>query len=400
MSFRDDREAAHLKAAALEKELSEVKAELARARVGDGGRGRRAALVIVGAAVMLASGAGAFLLVRVPAARPPPPLLPQALPPPAPQPPTPQPPAPPPQRQAPIEPEPPMPAPAPEPIATSDEPVAESAELVWRAEAVDVAGVRVRVGAPCEIRGTFRPSPDARHRRSTRINPFVVRCGDHVLYDHAESLGSGMSMSESHADETLAADGRSFEYALVYRDEGSRTGPRAQIGIDTVNRRGRVWRDGASAMHVDLRIRDVSAARQGAGLYREGASAFEARVIPAARVTAVTGSGAPVSRGARCMVTVRPAIADRGANCRVVVRCASGPWIFGASDTGYVRCASENGAVTAVDGSTHAADQPTLTWNGDALTITADGTLGSWSTTLAAGPISTASPIAPRSHVM
>lgn len=392
MSFRDDREAAHLKAAALEEELSEVKAELARVRAGDGGRARRrAALVIVVAALTLAGGAAAFLLVRVPAPSPPSPpadplrAMPPATPPPPPTPP-----------MVATEPEPPTAPPAP--IVASDEPVADAVELVWRAEAVEVAGVRVPVGAQCEIRGTFRPYSDARHRRATRINPFVVRCGDRVLYDPSESLGSGMSMSDSHADETLAADGRSFEYALVYRDEGARTGPRAQVGIDTVNRRGRVWRDGASAMHVDLRIRDVSAPRQGAGIYREGTSAFAARVIPAARVTSVTGSDAPVARGARCTVTVRPAITDSAANCRVVVRCANGPWIYGASDTGYARCTLENGAVTAIDGSTHPDDQPALSWSGNVLTITADDASGSWSTTLSAGPLATTPPTATPAH--
>ncbi|MFO0651682.1 MAG: hypothetical protein U0326_36005 [Polyangiales bacterium] len=392
MSFRDDREAAHLKAAALEEELSEVKAELARVRAGDGGRARRrAAVAIAVAAVTLASGALAFLLVRVPSPPPRPTETLRASPPPAPQPPPPTPPTPP------LEPA-PTPPPVVPPTATRDEPVADSVELVWRAEAVDVAGVRVPVGAQCEVRGTFHPYSDARHRRASRINPFVVRCGDRVLYDPTQSIGSGISMSDSHADETLAADGRSFEYALVYRDEGARTGPRAQVGIDTVNRRGRVWRDGASAMHVDLRIRDVSAPRQGAGIYREGASAFAARVIPAARVTSVTGSDAPVARGARCMVTVRPAITDSAANCRVVVRCANGPWIYGASDTGYARCTIENGAVTAIDGSTHPDDQLALSWSGNVLTITADDASGSWSTTLSAGPLATTPPTATPAH--
>jgi hypothetical protein len=82
-----------------------------------------------------------------------------------------------------------------------------------------------------------------------------VRCGAVVLYNPGDELGSGMEMFDSGAEPI----GDGTRYRLKYSDQGARTGPRAQVSVNTAAKVAEVWSDNAPRFRAVLRVDEGSA---------------------------------------------------------------------------------------------------------------------------------------------
>ena len=376
MSFRDDREAAHRRADALEQELRRTQAELEQMRAPRRQRARSAA-VVAGAVVGLSAAGGVFWTV---------------------------------QREAAVE----RAARAARERAARDAareaaamarvraeeaavqaaqeaqaaqetewaraamaavPQDEPVRVVWRGRVDEATGVALPAGAPCTIEGAFSPGGSGAVARG-----LTIECGGQQVYraDPAGAAGASASLREGPIH-----GGGGHVYMLSYRDE--RPEQPTRVRVSTLGHTARVWREGDGAMQVTVFVRDVSEARDGDALGGRAVArepSFAGAVERAARVTAARGH-APVGQGARCEFAVRP-VWEFPENCRLALRCGS-TWIYGAGEAGYLTCEVQNGRpVAALDenGTDHGGD-PRLTWRGRRVVVSDFTEAGEWSLDLA-----------------
>jgi hypothetical protein len=376
MSFRDDREAAHHRADALEQELKKAQEEVARLRAPKPRSGRSIPMMIaVVLGVTVAAGAGAVLLLvsrggeqreayatyqlreaeqraRAEAER-------AAA-----------------QAQLAAEAE----AEASRARAAATEAAAAqlgpAARIVWQGSVDRAEGLDLAAGTPCTFEGSF-----ASTGRDVAPRGLTISCAGQVIH----RAGEEMAGAEVSLREGPVFGGAAHEYMLRYHDE--RPGRPTKITMSTLGHTAVVWREGDDAMRVTMFVRDVSEPREGAALVRRPhprAPSFAGALERAARVTAVSGRPS-VAVGERCVVTARP-VWEFPENCRMAVRCGT-TWLYGAREAGYLTCELEGGRpVAALDENTsdHGGD-PRVTWRGRRVTVSDFTEAGAWSVDIALG---------------
>lgn len=347
MDYRDERDALRGRVENLEQDLAGAREELSRAQEGDKqkriedlerkmadarrvldeldgelvklrGRPERRGpglFLAVGAGFALLGIVGAYLLVSV---RPAP-------------------------RVAPVLPAPALPAEdAPRPVATvaparEDAPPAREvtrASARWAAKVSRATGLALAHGSSCVIEARLEGAGD-----KIGVPGLTVTCGDRALYDSADPL-NGMSSSGSGVRERAGEERGSQRYVLAYDDQGTRTGKRSQVSIDTSKRLAAVWSDSVPAYRVELDVPLESEAVKGRALL----AATDWTLRRGAVVKAVSGQS-PVRVGARCDLRVSPLA--RGGQCQTRLRCGASV-VYGAGESGYAECAVEGNAVVRV----------------------------------------------------
>lgn len=375
MSFRDDREAAHRRADALEQELKRTQTELEQMRAPKR-RGGRGAMVVAATAAVLMVGAGAAfwvvqqvdrqqraealasdegaresaeqaaMMARVAVE----------------------------QAEAAAEAERVRVAQAAA-AAQVAQATAEAARVVWRGSVERAVGIALPTGAPCTIEGAFSPGG-----RDAVPRGLTIECGAQVIYRAGPEAAAAAAVSlrggSVHGD-------AGHEYLLSYRDE--RATQATRVTVSTLGHTAAVWREGEGAMQVRIFVRDVSDAREGARLSGRAAArepSFAGVVERVGRVTAARGH-APVAAGERCTLTVRP-VWEFPENCRVALRCGT-TWVYGAREAGYLTCEVQGGRpVAALDeNATNDGGDPRLNWRGRRVVVSDFTEAGEWSVDLA-----------------
>lgn len=377
MSFRDDREAAHRRADALEQELKRTQAELEQMRAPKRPRayggmvvaGGVVAFGLMGAVFWTAQrGAGAersaqlareqtaresaeqaALQARIAADR--------AL-----------------AEVAAAETERSRAAHAAEEAARVARATAEATRVVWRGSVEHAVGVALPTSAPCTVEGAFSPGA-----RDAVARGLTIECGGQEIYRAGPEASAAASVSLRGG--AVHGDGGS-EYMLSYRDERA-TQP-TRVTVSTLGHTATVWREGDGAMQVRIFVRDMSEALPGARLGGRAAvrePSFEG-VGRAGRVTAARGH-APVAAGERCVMLVRP-VWEFPENCRVALRCGT-TWLYGAREAGYLTCEVQGGRpVAALDeNATSEGGDPRLNWRGRRVVVSDFTEAGEWSVDLA-----------------
>lgn len=232
-----------------------------------------------------------------------------------------------------------VPPPTAEPAAKPPPP---SATARWSARVTRATGAQV--GSSCLVEATLGGGASIDVRR------LVVRCAGRVIHD-SESKLEGMSMSGYTVTEELGERDGTRRYALVYKDQGSRSGERSQIALDSVKAVGAVWSDDLPGFRVELALPYLSEPVSGAALLDVGA--------PALRLAAVveeTTGPAPLAKKAACELRVNP-VEVRG-KCLVRLGC-SGRMVYGKGTQGIAGCTLEGGAIVKV------SDEDTTGSDGD-----------------------------------
>ncbi|MBX3192178.1 MAG: hypothetical protein KF819_34635 [Labilithrix sp.] len=242
------RDAAQEHAAALEKRIGEMRAELERVELElDAIRGKapkaraagtRAALLGGVVAAGMFGGITVVLVARSDSERP-------TVVTPAPVPVT------PPEVPRTVTPPAPVPPPAPEAPPAARERRTTTAK--WTASATRVEGLPIAPGAACTVEATIWTT-----ETNTGVSLLTVMCGAHKLYRSSDSL-NGMSQSMNDARERLGPKDDKSAFTLKYRDVGSRTGERTQIDLDTTLAQASVFKETLPRFRVDLSIPAASA---------------------------------------------------------------------------------------------------------------------------------------------
>jgi hypothetical protein len=385
MTFRDDREAAHQRADALQRELSEARDKLSRLEGQRPSRAPLAAAAIVVAGVVMTLGAGAWLFVgsaRDRDARAQVAARQQQL------------------RQL-------------EALrAAQDQQREAEAAAAEQREAARLAEINARAAAQAEVpvervtwRGVVEASTDgdvaagsactveggfSRGAMPTIVRSLVVRCGARVIYTappgEARANAPGVSAVLREGPVHGAATHR---YLLQFTDAAAGAADRAKLAVVSVHHSAVVTREGSVPTRVSIFLRDASDPREGPPLVGHQRAvrepAFAADVERSLRVLSVRGQ-APAARGARCEFSVR-AVWEYPETCRVALRCGT-TWLYGARTSGYLTCEVRDGAaVGALDTNpTSQGGDPRLEWTGSRVTVGDFSESGAWEVVL--GPSS------------
>lgn len=248
---------------------------------------------------------------------------------------------------------------------------APTQEITWRGTLDSTSLPGLRTGDACTLTGDF-----SGFDRVARLHALTVRCG---LVEVHRSLYAP-PRTASGLREGPVAGSAARVYMLSFEDRRSR-------GIVSVSTKRHevtlAGGDGEGAI-TTLFIRDVSEAREGDSIGRPAAQrepAFEGFREESARVSRVSGS-APVRAGDRCAFQLRP-VWEYPESCRVAVRCGT-TWLYGAGESGYLTCAVREGrAVSALDETptAHGGD-PRLRWEGRRVVVSDFTEAGAWEVTL------------------
>jgi len=122
---------------------------------------------------------------------------------------------------------------------------ARTATARWRASVKVIRGRPLAQGTPCTL--VARLSIE---EGKASAGGLAIRCGAVVLYNPDDELGSGTELFESGTEPV--GDGK--RYRLKYADQGARTGPRAQVSVNTAERVAEVWSDNAPRFRAVLRV--------------------------------------------------------------------------------------------------------------------------------------------------
>ncbi|HVU05731.1 MAG TPA: hypothetical protein VHE30_28475 [Polyangiaceae bacterium] len=210
--------------------------------------------------------------------------------------------------------------------------------LVWKASVRSSVGKVFRPGTPCTL--TAHVTSDGNRVHHDLVS---LQCGGEILYDSTVPLEGMSSNHFGLGEEPLIAQAGVYEYALDAEDVGSRSGPRAQLTVNTQEKAAEAFRDSAPSYHVYLAIERDSQTRKGKPLFKETIPAFAGVVKRKAKVVQRSGS-VPFSASS-CDVVISPAYAE-GDTCRVLVTCG-GKVMYGAGTSGYAHCLVANGAPTS-----------------------------------------------------
>lgn len=231
-------------------------------------------------------------------------------------------------------------------------------DVIWFGGLVtSQTGERVEEGAPCLVRAELHSGP-----RPTWV---TVHCDGVLLYDTNEPLGTSIQMHDENLQELRSSSQDVFTYTLRYVDTGARSGPRAQIAMDSLRHELRVYDEGASPFSVTVHVNDVSFPRWGSSLTPGGNDAHPPAGSPLhvlARPTELAGPVPDTIRQARsrqrdtCELQVRPNTSRF--NCRATLRCGD-VIVYGAGGSGYNHCTVAESVLGRAD------DSGTSTTDGD-----------------------------------
>ncbi|MCB9613079.1 MAG: hypothetical protein H6722_11555 [Sandaracinus sp.] len=332
MAFRDDRDALRAKQEQLQGELEEAKskldaherkdvhdeAELARLRKeverlrraagrssGTATPSRAPALLAAVVGLVVALGIGGFLAFST---RQGPPSV----------------------SVAPATPMPAMPAmpavPAPPPIPRAEESPTETEPVAVRFGAVVTTSVGrpdVPVGTGCVIETQLGLDD---------VRALAVRCPAGLVYDPSEELGASMTMSSSREAPRNTAAG--LVHLVSFSESGQRSGPRAQIDLNTQAGVLRVWRDGGSPFDLRFATED-RASEDGIEPEAPRTQAPQARWLLAATLRSHEGPLPFTERS--CELALLPESLGSGHTCRARLRCGD-VLVYGAGTSGYNHC--------------------------------------------------------------
>jgi hypothetical protein len=375
MTFRDDREAAHQRAEALQQEVSQLQREVATLRAPKPPRrvGVAVAVAVLGVTFVGLTGAGMLVFFRITTHAP---DLSAPV------------------RQMRAEQERLARAAAAEQeaelraaeAARAQEVAAEAARaqvrvanapvatITWTGVVDTAEGVALSAGAPCELSGTF-----AQLDRDTQLRSLTVRCGSDTLYTAGDSPESP-APTRVGLREGPVFGAATHVYLLRYTDDSPRTGTRPKLDVSTLQHSLVLSREGASPLRVAIYVRDVSAPREGAPLLSRRwprAPSFATSVERVGRVVLASGA-APVRVGDRCTFEARP-VWEFNENCRVALRCGQ-RWVYGAREAGYLTCELRDGVpIAALDEhATSEGGDPRLTWRGGRIEVSDFTEAGAW----------------------
>lgn len=362
MDYRDERDALRARVESLESSLATAQAELERMRATEAAleasrrelqrlrseverlrptqrppQNRGLGLLIAGGGVVMlaAFGAASMLRARVDAPSLPagdPPTFGTAVPMPA------------------------QPDPVPKPVTTARRPApqrpeaARTAHAEWTATVTRSQGAGPPVGASCKVSADLAGDGSQAH-----VGELEVLCGAKFLFRSTDEF-SGMSNTSSGATEEAGKTAGTLQHTLMYQDQGTRSGARSQISIDTAQRTAVIWSDNVPTFRVELRVEPASLERTGEPLIdpENRRERFTENVVRTGTITKVEGTP-PLPAGAACTVDVSPAASGQS-NCRVRVRCG-GKLLYGDGQSGYNQCTSKEGRVgRLVDERTSADD--------------------------------------------
>lgn len=255
--------------------------------------------------------------------------------------------------------------------------------FTWQGWVVQSAVAGLAPETPCQMRGSvvLNDAGDA------RLQAMRIACGETVVYDAAQDAGPNPIPVGLREGPGTAPERHRYMLRLA-EEAAAQAGGRARLDVSTLQHRVRVTRLRPDEAITELHVDDVSALREGPALNlgRVARSPdFEDPVTRRARVTAVVGR-APVARGAQCHFAAR-AVWEYPENCRLALRCG-GTWLYGAGEAGYLTCEVRNGvAVGARDDSPSAeGGDPRVLWSGARVTVSDFTAAGAWSVTLALAP--------------
>jgi len=260
----------------------------------------------------------------------------------------------------------------PAPAAELDPPPPPAGTITWRGVVDESADASVRVGTPCLVEGDFigrASGPEA--------SRFSVRCGGRLIYE----TPAGEPAVRVGLREGPVHGGAAHRYLLnvTAAAHGPSAGP--SLTASSMHHSAVVSRVGDTAARVSIYLRDVSDPREGPSLAPdqrvERAPAFAEDVERSLRVVSVQGR-APVAQGARCTFAVR-AVWEYPETCRVALRCGA-TWLYGARESGYLTCAVRDGAAVGaldVNPSSQGGD-PRLAWEGSRVTVGDFDESGAW----------------------
>lgn len=159
----------------------------------------------------------------------------------------------------------PVPEAPPNPEIPTEDPLktlksVRKAKAQWTGKVSRINALGLAPGAPCLIDATLESEGGKQ-----RVSHMTVKCADKVIYNSTDKL-EGMAMMSSGMAEEPGKQAGTFVYAVSFNDTGSRSGPRAQISLDTTHQQGSVWSEVVPIFRVDFSIGKLSAPVQGEAL--------------------------------------------------------------------------------------------------------------------------------------
>lgn len=249
-----------------------------------------------------------------------------------------------------------QPEPTPEPpepprAATPPRPAAaRTANAEWTATITRSQGAAPPVGTSCKVSASL-----AGDGSQAGVGELEVSCGTKFLYRSTDEF-SGMSSTASDVTEGPGEGAGTLVHTIMFQDQGTRSGARSQISLDSGQQTAAVWSDNVPTFRVELRLSRWSQERTGEPLIdaENRRERLTETVVRTGTVTKVEGAP-PAGAGAACTVDVSPA-SSGPSNCRVRVRCG-GKLLYGDGQSGYNQCTLKNGRVgRLVDGKTTDGD--------------------------------------------
>ena len=202
--------------------------------------------------------------------------------------------------------------------------------LTWAGRLVSSTGAAPPAGSPCTLTATVA----SRGTTSAHQELLTLQCQGKVLYDSSVPL-NGMASTRFGLDETpVAGEVRAFVYGLRAEDVGSRSAPRAQIALSTVDGVMEAFRDTIPSFHVRATVERSTAVRHGKAVLANSVPPFDEVVVRKAKVVSKTGA-VPFAVPA-CEMRISPAYQTKH-TCRVVLSCG-GRAIYGGASGGFDEC--------------------------------------------------------------
>ena len=171
----------------------------------------------------------------------------------------------------------------------------------------------------------------------------TLRCKGTLLYDSSVAPNGTADTSFGLAEMPVSSQTGSFVYSMSAQDLGPRSGPRAQIAVETADGQAEAFRDALPSFRVVVSVDRTSAARRGRPLREENVPPFTQIATRTAKV--VTRSGAVPFAVSTCTLRISPGHNVKQ-NCRVNLSCG-GQEVYGAGTagtTGFNDCVLAAGA--------------------------------------------------------
>ncbi len=207
--------------------------------------------------------------------------------------------------------------------------------LTWKGRLTASSGSAPPVGSPCTLTTTVRSRPTG----MPSYDRLTLECRGDTVYDSSVPLSGVASSTFGLDEEPVAGVVDVFRYLLQAQDVGARTGPRAQITVDTRKHEVTAFRDAAPTFHVQATVDELTPERRGRPITAASVPPFGDVVSRTAKV--VAKSGAVPFAASSCELLVSPAYAQTY-TCRVLLTCG-GRLAYGEGTEGFDKCTLSGG---------------------------------------------------------